>query len=56
MTRPNKASREEIKRAVEELYEAVKKVVSETYLLGDAHSPQKVMEALSEAADVGARV
>jgi 2,4-dienoyl-CoA reductase-like NADH-dependent reductase (Old Yellow Enzyme family)/thioredoxin reductase len=39
-----------------ELYEAVKKVVSETYVLGDARSPQKVMEALTEAADMGAKI
>ena len=35
------------------LYEQVKEMVPETYLLGDARNPGNVMEVLSEAIDTG---
>ena len=39
-----------------ELHDQVKESVPEIYLVGDAHRPMKVMEALSEAVDIGYRI
>ena len=41
---------------VTELYNQLKECMSEIYLVGDAHRPMKVMEALSEAVDIGYRI
>jgi 2,4-dienoyl-CoA reductase-like NADH-dependent reductase (Old Yellow Enzyme family)/thioredoxin reductase len=38
------------------LYDRVKAEVTEAYLVGDAHSPQKVMEALTEALEIGVKI
>jgi pyruvate/2-oxoglutarate dehydrogenase complex dihydrolipoamide dehydrogenase (E3) component len=39
-----------------ELYSQLKSVVSEVHLVGDAKRPQKIMEALTEAVEVGTQI
>ena len=38
------------------LYEQIKKVVPELYLIGDAHSPRKALEAVREGFQVGLKI